>query len=543
MTSLLRSLKSSWNDISISKKLYGVVGIMTTLVAVELLTLRFAMHTLSAVRAFVQGEALWSKAQKNAALSIERYWLTHDEKDYNDFLEFLKVPEGDHRARLAMMKQPPDISGAVQGFIDGKIHPDDTLPMIDLILRFNQISYLNRAIRIWGEGDQLLSELKDTAAQYRQTRKQEALIHIHQLNKDLTVIEEQFSNELGQGSRWMERLVIILLSLAVLIVESVGLSLAIFTTRSLSRGLKEVQQAAQRMGKGEFRYPLTVRSKDEIGTLTESIKKMGELLDESYSSLESRVQERTSKLEALVKENAHLYQEAKRAVQARDDFISIASHELKTPATALFLQLQLLAKILEKIDSSPELLSAQKAAVQSAEQVKRLNALLEELLDLTHLRAGNLKLQPEHCDLSQIAKNLVTELSVGQPKSPITLKTPPILPAWVDPTRIRQVITNLLSNAIKYGEGKPIELELTIPNNNQVRIKVTDLGQGIALDKQSHIFDRFERATTDRSIKGLGLGLFITKQIIQAHLGTIAVTSREGAGSTFTIELPIKAAV
>src|SRR5471030_1005868 len=114
-----------WKNLSIAKKLYFVVGIMAVLICGELLTLRFAMGTLSAVRAFVGGEGLWSKAQKNPAFKLQRYGVTRNEIDFANFLEYLKVPEGDHRARIELGKAVPDLAIVRQGFLDGRIHPDD----------------------------------------------------------------------------------------------------------------------------------------------------------------------------------------------------------------------------------------------------------------------------------------------------------------------------------------------------------------------------------------------------------------------------------
>src|ERR1700693_2034265 len=114
-----------WKNVSISKKLYFVVGLMALLIGGELFTLRFAMRNLSAARAFVGGESLWSKAQKNAVFSLQRFGLTKNEKDYEAFLEALKVNEGDHQARLELFKEKPDATLLREGFLQGHIHPDD----------------------------------------------------------------------------------------------------------------------------------------------------------------------------------------------------------------------------------------------------------------------------------------------------------------------------------------------------------------------------------------------------------------------------------
>src|SRR5436309_2924655 len=125
-----------WKNVSIAKKLHFVVGIMAVLIGGELVTLRFAMRKLSAARAFVGAESLWSKAQKNAVFSLQRFGLTRNEEDYQAFLKFLKVNEGDHRARMELQNANPDMAKVRQGFREGHVHSEDIDPIVDLIRRF-----------------------------------------------------------------------------------------------------------------------------------------------------------------------------------------------------------------------------------------------------------------------------------------------------------------------------------------------------------------------------------------------------------------------
>jgi hypothetical protein len=132
--------KNRWISISITKRLYSIIALMTFLIMIELLTLKFAMTTMSAGRAFVGSEGTWSKAQKNAAFNLQYYAWSHDEKDYNTFLKRLQIPEGLLRARLAIFNKPhPDLEVARQGFLVGHIHPKDIDPMINLLLRFHDV--------------------------------------------------------------------------------------------------------------------------------------------------------------------------------------------------------------------------------------------------------------------------------------------------------------------------------------------------------------------------------------------------------------------
>jgi hypothetical protein len=152
------SLFKWFKNVSIAKKLYLTVGLMATLVAFELGALIFSINTLSSVRAYVSGEGLWSKAQKDAMYQLLKYSRSHDEADYQKFKEFRKVPLGDHKTLVELSKKNPDMKVARQGFIEGRNHKDDVDGMINLFTRFNSISYINKAIVIWSQADQLVTQ-------------------------------------------------------------------------------------------------------------------------------------------------------------------------------------------------------------------------------------------------------------------------------------------------------------------------------------------------------------------------------------------------
>lgn len=239
----------------------------------------------------------------------------------------------------------------------------------------------------------------------------------------------------------------------------------------------------------------------------------------------------------------------RRALNERDEFLSIASHELKTPLNTLTLQLQLFDRILNMALDDPEA-SKNLCARFSAEKVKKilrvcghyskkLTGLVDDLLDLTRLRSGTLFLNPKDVDLTQLTREVVERLAAGTDlASPITVRAVDVRGIW-DPTRMEQIVTNLVSNAIKYGEGKPIAVEITSDAaSGLATLRVTDQGMGIHTEMQAKIFDRFQRAVGSTHITGLGLGLYITRQIVEAHGGTISVQSEPGQGSTFTVVLP-----
>ena len=230
------------------------------------------------------------------------------------------------------------------------------------------------------------------------------------------------------------------------------------------------------------------------------------------------------------------------AVQAREDFISIASHELRTPLTPLTLQLDRLRRMLSRNELPVPEVTKLQASLER--QTTRLTTLVDILLDVTRLRAGPMKLKREKVDLSALARETVDGLGdqLRLARSEVTLQAEaPVEGLW-DRVRLQQAITNLLTNAIKYGEGKPIHVTVgSDPAGPRARIVVKDHGPGIAKREQARLFKRFQRlpSADGNASGGLGLGLYITRQIVEAHGGTVRVESRPGAGATFSCVLPM----
>ncbi|HEY4394335.1 MAG TPA: MASE1 domain-containing protein [Polyangia bacterium] len=236
--------------------------------------------------------------------------------------------------------------------------------------------------------------------------------------------------------------------------------------------------------------------------------------------------------------------ERRAAIRARDEFISIASHELKTPLTALKLRLGSALRLGERLmaASDPEAGKMARALATSGATADRLGALVDDLLDVSRLTAGRLALRIERVELGELLREVVARLhdQAEEVGSAIELTiAAPIVGAW-DRGRLEQLVTNLLSNAIKYGLGKPIAVSADVVAPH-VRVRVHDAGIGIPRADQSRIFQAFERLPTAERVGGLGLGLYIGRQIAMAHGGTLTVESADGAGATFTLELPLEA--
>jgi signal transduction histidine kinase len=238
-----------------------------------------------------------------------------------------------------------------------------------------------------------------------------------------------------------------------------------------------------------------------------------------------------------LEERAHLWRKAREEVRERDEFLSIASHELRTPVTALQLQLQLLQRAAQRsLDELPRLLGGKVDALER--QTRRISLLVNELLDVSRMRLGKLELRYEDLDLAEVAREVAAHVreEILRAGSRLRLELSPAHGRW-DRVRLEQVVTNLLVNAAKFGEGKPITLAVD-ETPTHARVRVTDRGIGIAAEHQARVFERFERAVPSHHFGGLGLGLYIVRQIVEAHGGEIRVDSSPGAGAVFSVELP-----
>ncbi len=227
------------------------------------------------------------------------------------------------------------------------------------------------------------------------------------------------------------------------------------------------------------------------------------------------------------------------AIRARDEFLSIASHELRTPLTPLRLQLEALRRMLEKLKVDEKVTERMDVALR---QTFRLSKLVENLLDVSRITSGRMSLELEECDLSAVARDVVERFreEAARVGSTIELSLEEAAGGVWDRSRLEQVATNLLSNAIKYGPGRPIEVRVSA-DDQSVTLAVSDQGIGVDPDDAARIFQRFERAVSTRHYGGLGLGLYIARQIAEAHGGQISVAARDGGGSTFTVVFPRRA--
>lgn len=298
---------------------------------------------------------------------------------------------------------------------------------------------------------------------------------------------------------------------------------------------EEQWRALEELGlKSLMIVPIVVRGTTE-GALTLIAAESGRRYDEADLALACELGRRAG----TAIENARAYSAAQRAIRTRDEFLAVAGHELRTPLAALMLQIESLraAMLTGAITKDPARYSTR--LDKTFGHALRLARLVDGLLDVSRIAEGQIELSLEEVDLARLVHETCERFTDDATRAGCELDVIANVPCvghW-DPQRLEQVVSNLLSNAMKYGAGKPIEVRCEA-HGDTVAIVVQDHGIGIAPEHRSRVFGRFERAVSERNYAGLGLGLWITREIVTMHGGSIEVVSEVDKGSTFTVSLP-----
>ncbi len=268
----------------------------------------------------------------------------------------------------------------------------------------------------------------------------------------------------------------------------------------------------------------------------------------SYVIDKAKNQAKITEYQKRLRQNMHLietlegnYENAQKEIKARDQFLAIASHELKTPVTSMLLQVQSAIHNIRNVALANFSVENLLKMLEGTEhQSKRLSKMVNDLLNLSLITTGRLDLEIENTDLTEIVKDVVERFAerLKRENNHLTVHaTKSVIGKW-DKVRIEQAVVNLVSNAIKYGNNKPIAISVS-NSNNQAKLVIKDHGIGISHDQQKRIFERFERAVPVKEYQGLGVGLYITNQIVKAHNGKITVHSKPNDGTSFIVELPL----
>jgi signal transduction histidine kinase len=307
----------------------------------------------------------------------------------------------------------------------------------------------------------------------------------------------------------------------------------------VSAGGRELNYAFKGYESGavDFLYkPLDIHAvKSKVNVFVE-LYRQSKAMKQQVEELEQSRHEQ----EALLKQLQSTQLELEQAVRMRDDFMSIVAHEVRTPLNGLILETQLRKMHLARDNAAAFTLDKMHAMVDRDErQIKSLIRLIEDMLDVSRIRTGKLSIRPTHFDLSALVRDLLQNFApqIDAAESSVTLEAEqPVMGSW-DEFRIEQVISNLLTNALRYGAKSPITVKV-YSESGQAWVEVRDFGIGIGEENQKRIFQQFERVTAKHAVAGLGLGLFISEQIVAAHGGSITVESRIGEGALFRVCLP-----
>lgn len=280
--------------------------------------------------------------------------------------------------------------------------------------------------------------------------------------------------------------------------------------------------------------PIVVRGRPE-GALTLIAAESGRLYDETDLALACELGRRAG----TAIEHARAYASAQRAIRARDEFLAVAGHELRTPLAALMLQLESMRSAVGSgaVAKDPDRFSAR--VDKTFAHALRLARLVDGLLDVTRVAEGPVDLAIEEVDLARLVRETCERFTDDAARLACDLTVEAAIPCpgrW-DPQRLEQVVSNLLSNAMKYGAGAPITVRCEARGEGYA-VVVEDGGIGIAPEHHARVFGRFERAVSERNFPGLGLGLWITRELVSMHGGSVALASDLGQGATFTVLLP-----
>ena len=442
------------------------------------------------VRAYVGGESLWSKAQKEGVASLYRYAATGDERDFADYRLAQRTPDADRRAREELQGSSPDPAAAREAFIGGGNHPDDAGEMVWIFRYFAWAPYFSNAIRIWGEADAARDALEvEAQALHRMIQagtstldeRREQLERIAAVDGELTVLERDFSATLADGARWI-------IGVKVLIVSATGILLIVLGMLGVGRLGREERRALE--------------------------------------SERARIVERES-AEAVLRERDEQLRQAQK-LEAVGRLAGGVAHDFNNLLTVIQGNLDL---VRSTPGADPEFGEALNDAARAADRAAGLTA---QLLTFSRRQVAQLRVLQLNEVVAETRSMLLPVIGEG-----IQLDTElddTIPPVEADPGQLSQVILNLVLNArdAMPGGGRVMVRTRAIPD--WTILEVVDQGEGMDAETRERIFEPF--FTTKRVGKGTGLGLSTVYGIVSTLGGSIDVRSAPGEGATFSVRLP-----
>jgi len=592
--------------IAFAKEYFLLAGLLVFVVAGLSLVTFSGVEVLSAVRAYTNAEALYSKAQKDAVYYLHQYAVSGQEEYYRKYESAIAVPLGYRQARVELEKAHPDPARIRAGMLQGKSDPQDADvgPISVWTYRLlRKVGPATRAIRLWHEADLLVGQLQNVAALVHHEvasgtpdpdRLAGLLQEVERINVNLTTLEEAFSQTLGAAAHWVRRFVLLSIGVAALLLLWLGL----LPSWGMLRRLKSSEEKFRRLFEQSrdaivlvtlsgrmvyanpaafsfFGYPASKRNQvgglsvtehfvhdDERAALLEALHTDGFVqnfecrlrrLDDSefdavitstlirdrsgrvigFESILRDVTETKQAEEAL--RNALAKERELSELQAR--FVSMASHEFRTPLATILSSAELLERFRHRWDDSQTMKHLRR--IQNS--VSALTDLLENVLLVGKVKAGQMRFEASEVELKSFCKDLIDEVWLARGDSrhlEVTLPPSP-MPVLADPNLLRSLLSNLLTNAAKYTEpGEEISFRLERDGERAI-FRVSDDGIGIPKDELAHVVKPFHRAHNVETIPGTGLGLSIAKRAVELHGGTLRIESEEGGGTTVVVSIPL----
>jgi len=464
-----RSLKTR----TVQNKFYIIIGLIILILLFGLSNVWFSIKVMSGIRAYVGGEGLWSKAQKEAVNNLVKYTSSHNEADYAKYESLVRVQAGDHDARMELDKANPNYVIVRQGFVQGGNSLDDVADLSFLYRNFKHVSYMHSAIAAWVQGDVEMAKFRAVGTQIHTlidaptpaTPAQIAplLAQTYALDTQLTILENQFSATLGAGSR----------------------------------------------GVGAILNELTIVTTGLLGLLAIVVAVL--------------VARAVIRLDAL-----------------KSDFVSLASHQLRTPLTAINWYAEALLA-----ESKGSLNATQRSYVTALyDGGRRMSSLIGDLLQASSLDLGTYASNETNIDVAQILQIVTHDLQPIVAKKGLSLRATiaPHLPICkADKQFLIAIFQNLLSNSVKYTPpGGTIIVDVE-RQRHFLMVHVGDTGIGIPKAQQEQIFTKLFRADNAKQLdsEGTGLGLYIIRTMVARMRGELWFTSVENRGSDFYIKLPV----
>ncbi len=467
---------------TVQNKFNIIISLIILILLFGLVNFWFGMKIMSGIRAYVGGEGLWSKAQKEATSNLIKYSDSRQESDFNNYLRFTQVQLGDKQARLELDKPHPNLDVVVrEGFVKGGNDPRDVNNLVFLYRRFRHVSYMNSAIQTWTQGDQEISKLMSIGAQMHRVvsatvpandAKAQAVKasqiaalrkQIYESDSRLTVLENQFSATLSDGSRNINNALVRVTLISTILLGVLTLSAAILIAKAIIR------------------------------------------LDKLKSG-----------------------------------FVSLASHQLRTPLTAINWNGEMLLS-----ESAGKLNKNQKRYLTDLyDGGQRMAEMIRELLKVSNLDLGTYTSEVKLVDVSGVLKTIIKDQQFEIDQKGISLTTAVgsgLTHMQLDEQLVTMIFQNLVSNSVKYTrKGGRIDISVTAKRRNLL-IKVSDNGIGIPEAQQPQIFAKLFRADNAEKLitSGTGLGLYIVKATLDRTGGTIWFDSIENQGSNFYVKIPL----